>query len=387
MKKFLHAAVMLAAFHAAAQSVDIVVPPGVRLPQDSTTRSRLLASLNGLLALKDLPAWSNAFVLQKDVVSTAVLMDELRDVDKGNGSNDASSYSPCLLNVAPLDETNFLIQFAYTATTGGTARISAAFRMVAQMTGDRFRFSTPLLRDTAGWKVMQTGDFRFHYQARINSSNVVLFARLCSEFDARLKATNQVTERYCCGSFPDALRLLGVDYKASYNARSIGACSSQLDNLCVFVDGGGGLAFDNFDPHDLWHYRLRNVLSTSIINRPVDEGCAYLYGGSWGLSWTEILALFKKKLAGNPDSDWLALYNSFYNFGESKQEPLIAGYVMNALIVQRIEGEKGFDSVMKLLACGKYEKSNANYFQALDQITGINRSNFNAEIWKLIRAS
>ena len=45
-----------------------------------------------------------------------------------------------------------------------------------------------------------------------------------------------------------------------------------------------------------------------MINRPVDEGCAYLYGGSWGYTWEEVLTRFKNYLAANPNADWLTLY-------------------------------------------------------------------------------
>ena len=65
----------------------------------------------------------------------------------------------------------------------------------------------------------------------------------------------------------------------------------------------------------------------------------------------------------------------------------MAAYVINALLVQKIEKEQGFAAVMELLSCGKYEKGNENYFKALEKITGINKANFNAEVWKLVRAT
>jgi hypothetical protein len=49
-----------------------------------------------------------------------------------------------------------------------------------------------------------------------------------------------------------------------------------------------------------------------------------------------------------------------------------------------MEKEKGFPAVMEFLSCGRYEAGNDNYFRALDKITGINRSNFNANVEKLV---
>ncbi|HNO70642.1 MAG TPA: hypothetical protein PKO16_02600, partial [Bacteroidia bacterium] len=134
------------------------------------------------------------------------------------------------------------------------------------------------------------------------------------------------------------------------------------------------------------HERLHNVLSTNIINKPVDEGTAYLYGGSWGLSWKEILEKFKVYANANKNADWFVLYNESKNFEEQGKPPLNIDYVINALLVQKIDKEKGFLSVMELLSCGKKEKGNENYFKALETITGINKTNFNENVWTLIKS-
>lgn len=186
---------------------------------------------------------------------------------------------------------------------------------------------------------------------------------------------------------PDILQTIGVKYKLDYNGRSSSTFSANENNTLLAVSGSGDNDFNSFDPHDLWHDRLHNVISTKNINKPVDEGCAYLYGGSWGITWNQILKMFKEKVSSNPKSDWLSLYEQFHNFGESKEKHLIVGYVINALIVEKIEKEKGFPAVMELLSCGKYEKTNENYFVILEKLTRINKTNFNESVWKLINES
>jgi len=39
---------------------------------------------------------------------------------------------------------------------------------------------------------------------------------------------------------------------------------------------------------------------------------------------------------------------------------------------------------MALLTCGKVEKGDENYFEAMEKLNGITKTNFNAEVWKLI---
>ena len=59
-------------------------------------------------------------------------------------------------------------------------------------------------------------------------------------------------------------------------------------------------------------------------------------------------------------------------------------YVLNALIVQKIEKEKGFEGVWEFLNCGPYEKTNENYFKTLEKLTGITKNSFNDKVWELI---
>jgi hypothetical protein len=113
-------------------------------------------------------------------------------------------------------------------------------------------------------------------------------------------------------------------------------------------------------------------------------GCAYLYGGSWGISWEEIVKTFKTKMINNKHTDWLKLYDERYNFGESEEKHLLVTQFINALIIQKVEKEKGFAAVKELLSSGNFIKERGNFFKILEKITGINEKNFNKEVWKLI---
>jgi hypothetical protein len=130
---------------------------------------------------------------------------------------------------------------------------------------------------------------------------------------------------------------------------------------------------------------LHNRVSTDKINRPVDEACAYLYGGSWRIyGWEDVLRLFREYARAHPDADWLALYKEGTNF-IPPPKILKISYAINALIVQRLEKEKGFPAVMELLTCGKKEPGDANYFAAVRKLTGVDTAGFNAYVGQLIK--
>jgi len=86
----------------------------------------------------------------------------------------------------------------------------------------------------------------------------------------------------------------------------------------------------------------------------------------------------------NPNADWFALYTENKVF-DGKEKPMYVPYFLNALIVQKIEKEKGFAPVMGLLGCGKREKGDENYFKVLEKITGITKADFNKSMWELIK--
>ncbi len=178
--------------------------------------------------------------------------------------------------------------------------------------------------------------------------------------------------------------MIGVEYKSDYNGRETSTFNSKAENRLLIVQGNRDANFDDFDLHDLWHERLKNVVSSKIINKPIDEGCAYLYGGSWGISWNDIFKTFTLKVANDKQKNWLEDYGKFANFGESKEKHLMAEYVINALIAQKIEKEKGVAGVIEFVSCGKYQKDNENYFKALEKLTGITKTNFNESVWAVI---
>lgn len=61
-----------------------------------------------------------------------------------------------------------------------------------------------------------------------------------------------------------------------------------------------------------------------------------------------------------------------------------ADYIINALLVKKIESEKGFEGVWELLNVGPVEKGNETYYQVLEKLTGITKANYTNKVWELI---
>ena len=371
-------------FLASAQFPNFQIPSYVSLPKDSILRKQLLTSLTDFMGQIDKPNAENTKVLNVDLPETALLLDEMKEMEKSNKYKDDHFFKASFSNVFKLNDSLFGIQLSYMAQRSDTFMLRAMFTLLAQRQHGEFYFKSPLKSNTILWKSMKVANAQIYYKSQLNTSKAKECFNMTLKYDKKLSAKILPLEFYCCDNYQEVLRLIGVDYKSDYNGRTYGSLFTKENNQSIEVDGVLTPSFKVFDPHDLWHSRLHKVLSNDIINRPVDEGTAYLYGGSWGLSWKEILKRFKKYASENKNVDWLALYNESKNYDEKAKFPLNVDFVVNALIIKKLEKEKGFPAVIELLSCGKKEKDNENYFKALERICGISKTDFNKIIWDLI---
>jgi hypothetical protein len=357
----------------------------IRLPADSTNAYRVMDALTMFLVQKDKPNKDNQYVWKDELLATSDLLDEIKGMDGAKDAKGYNAYKCYLTNLVELSPDNFIVQISYTDLDKRVGDLRASFRLMAKRIDDKFIFYSPLKRNTAGWKIKKFGNLTCHYKDSLNVAAVKSYQSTVGLYNKKLKLPDSPIEFYYCDNFPEAQQIVGIDYKQDYNGVKNNSLSSEENGVSLEINGGYSDKF-RFDAHDLWHARLRMVMDRAIINRPVDEGCAYLYGGSWGYTWDELLAKFKTYVANNPNADWINLYTTSVKFADD-DKPMYVAYVLNALIVKKIEREQGFAPVMDLLGCGNRQNGDENYFAALKKITGIDKADFNAKMWELVKTA
>ena len=65
--------------------------------------------------------------------------------------------------------------------------------------------------------------------------------------------------------------------------------------------------------------------------------------------------------------------------------PVFIPYAIDALIVRRLEQEKGFAAALPLVACGPKQAGDANFFVALKQVVGVDEAGFNVYVAGLLK--
>ncbi len=366
-----------------AQGQSISYSNNIHLPDDTVIRSQFVHSLMGFLKQKDKPNKDNTYVLNETLLATSALLDEMKGMEQNATLKDPNFYKASIINCVDDGNGKLIIQLAYMGIKESQPVLRASFKLLAQKQGNQFYFSSPFAMYTHNWKNKKKGSLTFYYKDTLNSADADAYLKKVQFYNKKLKAPEESTDIYYCDNFTEAQQILGVDYKLDYNGIPSNILTSHENNKNLMLNALTSVNH-RFDPHDLWHERLRTVVSSDVINRPVDEGCAYLYGGSWGFTWPELQVRFKAYVTEHPDADWLKLYLDATNFSPGPKI-LKVSYVLNALIVRKIEAEKGFSAVIQLLSCGKKEAGDENYFKALDQIIGINKGNFNVKVGELVK--
>jgi len=211
-----------------------------------------------------------------------------------------------------------------------------------------------------------------------------IFASKATLYDELLETNNGEFHYFLVEDDIDPLKLFGVEYKSDYNGNGL--------QTRWISEGGGKLLWGvnkgilDYDLHDLWHNRLGRVVARKNIHRRVDCHIATLHGGIWGFTWEELFPLFYEKFASEKDVDWLDHKKKSAHFltnGKRGERKNYSDDFIGALLVKKIEKEKGFDAVWELLRT-KRTKDEKEYFQVLEKLTGISELNYNEEVQKLV---
>ena len=342
MKKLFVVALFFITYFAHSQSNPLIINQNIRLPKDSVERLNLIKSLNDFLVASQKPNEENTFVLSTEKIETYILLDEFKGIEKSGRFKDDYFYKPYLTNLVSLPENQYLIQLSYIGVNEKTPILVGTFEIIAHKMDGIFLFSSPLIRSTQNWKMSKIGNCIFHYKTTLNQAKVKEYEKMTVILDKKLKSVGKISEFYSCEDFSELQKLIGVDYKVDYNGQSENTFSSVLGDKKLIVVGNHNTHFDNFDPHDLWHDRLSLVVSRRKVYQPLDEACAFVYGGSWGMTWEEIFKIFKTKVANDKNADWAGFKEKPLNFGESEEKDLMVDHIVNALIVKKLEKEKDF---------------------------------------------
>ena len=323
--------------------------------------------------------------LPEEKTETQILIDEIQYF----AGNDTINYKPYLINLEVLsDKTSYSVQVAYISLESSQP-LHALFEFIAYKKDGNFLFTSPLVRNTKNWHIKTDDYLVFHYQNKNHEVAVNQYANFIKEYDAKLGVARKTDFYFCddCESMTQMMRLVGMPYKSDYNGFDWNSLAFEVEDKVIDIFSKRLAQQTTIDPHDLFHMSANIAIPADAKNHFMVCGCAYVYCGSWRISWADIQKMFKNRMSYDKKTDWLTLYFEKYNFGESQERHLLVTQFVNALLIEKVEKEQGFPAVMKLLSSGNMLIQRENFFKILEEVTGINEKNFNKEVGKLIKKS
>lgn len=382
-KSILTISVILITIVLKAQTNYITIGTDIRLPKDSIEVSRLINSLESFLLEVRHGSNENKYLLSSEKPENNLLLKQLEQVAEKQKSD--NSLKPYLTNISSVESDIYLVQFVFIGVLNENPYLQAMFEILAIKEENDFLFFSTLSRNTESWETETNGYLTAYFQPD-NKDFAVEYMRFIRKFDEILGVFEPTTLYFCenCETVQQLMQLSGVLYQLDYNGLTWSMIDFETPNMKFAFYPKTFYSGKSVDPHDIFHGRANTAIPYEERNWYMICGCAYIYGGNWGMDWSDIKKTFKERMTYDKSTDWLTLYYERYNFGESKEKYLLTTQFINALIIEDIEKRKGFTEVLKLLASKNMYKDREAFFEILDNITGINEKNFNQEVGKIV---
>jgi hypothetical protein len=380
MKKLLLLPLLFLSITFSVKSQQLTIAKGLSMPYNSVVSQKLLLYINAFVKEKNKPFKDLKTLSSHNINANYLLIDAMKDVEFEG--RDSTFYKPHLINILPINKSDFEVQIAFINNND----LKGVFSLLARKQGEKFVFESPLELNTAGCKVEKIGKITYHYPTDLDRKKAIHFNEKYLFYNKILKTEAEPIEFYAFKNLHDALKNLGVTYYKDYNGQQNNVLFSGEVNPNLNLNGY--IHRQEGDEHDLFHDCVAKVLDRTKGYRPMNEGVAYLYGGYGGnvcYETEEIKKMLKDYAQANSNINWLDLYKRNVRLNTDKSSPLYFCYALNMLLAEKIAKEKGFSKVLELMSCGKRQKDEKNYLESLNIIIGVNENNYNAEIDLLIK--
>ncbi|MFN3195259.1 MAG: hypothetical protein ACE364_04845 [Chlorobiota bacterium] len=353
--------------------------PNLKLTKDSIANFQILKSLDLFLSNINNDYEYIPNVDSSEKIETYILIDEIISLDSRVIKEDTNTFDPYITNLLPLKDSTYLASISYLGINESIPLYRATIELVLKKDKENFSISSPLSIKTNNWNYINNGNYKVIYDFNIDESEASILLTYITNYDKILGNDDIKSTYYFTTNSSNLLDIIGVQFKSDYNGITTGSLKYDLEKENLVVLGN-----KNYDPHDLWHSRLSLLKPRKDCFKFIDEGCAYLYGGSWGYSWNEILIEFEKQVVDKGNNDWLSLKSSpsYFMTGKFKNS---ADYIITALIINEVEQKYGYEGVRELINLNPENDSIDDYYSILNRLVNVNENNYNERVNQILK--
>jgi len=288
-------------------------------------------------------------------------------------------YHAQLINLYPVEDNQYLLTLSYQKGEE-TGRI---LTFLAHNREGNIIFANPLRYNTKFWKTKTIGTITYYYPDTIDTQRAELFDQKNKMIAQKLNLPVREWDLYMCRNFQEVLQLQGYVY--DYYRNGVYNSGYIMDPKTLF-----SCMNDEDFSHDVLHIYASQIRPRPQRNVNGECGLAYYWGNAYHLGkdakspeLTELIPVLQDYLLSHKGVSLLELLekspNVLAEYGYAW--PIHVNKVVSGVVCREIEKQKGTEGIIELLKCGR---GNDNFLKATDKLIGINRDNFDKEVYKLI---
>ncbi|WP_294083858.1 hypothetical protein [Proteiniphilum sp. UBA5384] len=343
---------------------------------DSLT-NKIINSLDKLLISIDNSQLDTTLVDTKDKELNRNFFSHLKGVDEKDTI--PHYFQAQLINLYPVEDNQYLLTMSYQKEE----EIGRIFTFLVNNQKTNITFANPLKYNTKFWKTTTIGTATYYYPDTIDTKRAELFNQKNISMARNLNLPVRNWDIYMCRNFQEALQLQGCMYDFSrigvYNSGYI------MDPKTLFT-----CMNDEDFSHDVLHIYASQIRERPQRNANGECGLAYYWGNAYHAGTVgkspeldELVTALQYYLKSHEEVSLLELFEKSPNIlaEYGYPWPIHLNRIISGIICREVEKQKGTEGINELLKCGR---GNDNLFKTTEKLIGINRDNFNEEVYKLI---
>ena len=285
-----------------------------------------------------------------------------------------------LINLYPIENNQYMFTIIYQKND----EIGRVFSFLAKNRNGKVTFANPLKYNTKFWKTTTVGTITYYYPDTIDIKRAEIFDQKNIVMAQKLNLPVRNWDVYMCRNYQEAIQIQGCSYESTRN----GAVNHGdiIDPKTLF-----SCMNDEDFSHDILHIYASQIRGKER-NANGECGLAYYWGNAYhtGLvgkspELDELVTTLQHYLKSNKDVSILELFEKSPNIlaEYGYPWPIHVNRIISGVICREIERQKGTEGIIELLKCGR---GNDNLFKATEKLIGINKENFDKQMYKLIFA-
>lgn len=368
-----------------AQAQEIIIKPAfLQQPMDSITMANFNKQLDAFFLGIKQGKIDEDFLTPNRKELTQSQLRELVNYEVKKDSTTSKIKDKQLINIYPISIDSYFLTIAYLSeNVKSNPVLIYSINLIATKTNNKFTFSVPIDFLTRYWKTETIGNITYHFRGKINKERAELFNKTNTIIAEKLNVKPEKFDFYMCDNFQEISTLLGFDYSIQSNGKYRDGYG--VDTQTIFS------VMNNEDfSHDIFHYYSGQINKRINRNWITEEGIAYAWGNAYYtdkegemITHNKLAVELKNYLSKNPEANLFSLFSDNTKIFDQIAPEISIRSTISGIIAVEVERKKGSKGILALINAGSRDRL-TSYLKATDELLGINETNFNSKVEKLI---